>query len=143
MSKVRLWQDVPAAERVTAKFIEGCVGARDPEWLQRRMDRLANPLCVAATPWGSSGKWAPCGLVPVEGANLCRVHGGPRHHKSARQKALDGKLASAHRRLARIDEQIAELPEIRRDVLMEIEMLGRMCESVARKHSTDDKPLDS
>jgi hypothetical protein len=69
----RLWKDIPPEERITVEFLEGRNGASDPEWLQKRIERLnKEPLCKAAVAWDDL--YAPCSNIPFKGERLCAAH---------------------------------------------------------------------
>lgn len=80
----RLWADVPDTERIDRAFLETRVGASDPHWVQRHLNRVENPTCLMAVPWtrGRSTdppeplRWHPCGMSGARGEKFCHLHGG-------------------------------------------------------------------
>lgn len=80
---VRMWADVPEAERATDDDLLLAWAGMSDHYRDLERARLANPGPCQAAASGEGrhrplrGKWIPCGVRPLPGADLCAVHGGP------------------------------------------------------------------
>lgn len=86
--KVRMWSEVPEGERATDADIVAAWEGMSPHYRDRERARLTEPRPCKAASRGTgrlSQKWLPCGKDPIDGADLCAIHGGPKRPKKVPQ----------------------------------------------------------
>lgn len=95
-----LWESIPVDLRATEALIRARRPHGAPHYLQREIDRLTPPHCAVAVKASwlvGTDFWIPCARELADGADLCRMHGGP------------SKVARAQTESARMRQEIEDL----------------------------------
>ncbi len=102
----RIWDEIPAGERMTEADYRRCQGASDHAWLARKLSFLRETNCAAGVAFGDWGKWAPCALSVQPGETFCVKHGGA---KKPPMDTKDKMVAQLERKMQRIDDEITAM----------------------------------